>query len=419
MTFLWGAAIAAHQVEGNNVHSDWWDCEQKGLLKYKSGLACDFWNRWREDFDLIESLGHNALRFSVEWARLEPEPGKWDEAALARYVEMARDLQRRGIEPVLTLHHFVNPLWFSRAGGFEKAENLPHFTRFVEKVVPALAPHVRWWVTINEPMVYAFQSYSGGLWPPFEKDVGLAMRVLGNLLEAHARAYPVIHRHRPDAMVSIAKHIRVTQPFRAWHPGDRLAAAVQDYVANEAVLRSFVTGRFLGRRVEGLRGSWDYIGLNYYTRNRLRFVPSPNTAFGAEVAPASTGAEVNDLGWEIYPDGLYLALKRLGRYRLPVVITENGICAKDDDDTQRVRYLQTHLEAVERAMKDGLGDRGSGVDVRGYLYWTLMDNFEWAEGFAPHFGLVAMDPGDRVRRPRPSAAEFARLKERFVAGKTT
>lgn len=359
MTFLWGTATAAHQNEGDNVASDWWDYEQKGRLPFKSGRACDFWNRWREDFDLIESMGHNAFRMSVEWARLEPEAGKWDEAALGRYVEMVADLRRRGIEPVVTLHHFVLPLWFARAGGFEKQENIDLFERYCEKVVPALAQHVRWWVTINEPVVYAYESYSRGNWPPLKKDFNLTLLVLGNVMEAHARAYAVIHRHRADAMVSIAKHMRVMQPYRTWHPGDRLAAALQDYFGNEAVLRSLVTGKFLRRRIPGLAGSFDYVGLNYYSRNRL-------------------------------------------------VVTENGISTDDAaDPTRRIRYLHTHLDAVERAMK-------AGVDVRGYLYWTLMDDFEWAEGFDKTFGLVAMNPDDRVRRPQPSAAEFTKLKERFV-----
>ncbi len=408
MVFLWGTAIAGHQVEGNNTASDWWDCEQRGLLRHKSGLACDFWNRWREDFDLAERLGSSALRLSAEWARLEPEPGRLNEAALARYVEMVQDLRGRGIEPVLTLHHFVSPLWFARAGGFEKAENVPLFARHCERVVPALAPHVKWWVTINEPMVYAYESYSLGAWPPFKKDLGLALRVLGNLLEAHAGAYAVIHRHRPDAMVSIAKHVRVVQPYRTWHPGDRLAAGIQDYFANEAILRAFVTGRFLRRRIRGLTGSWDYVGLNYYTRSRVRFAFNPGDAFGAEIPPALTGAEVNHFGWEVYPEGFYLALKRLGRYGRPILVTENGVCPKDEDDTQRVRFLHSHLAALERARKEG-------VDVLGYLYWSLMDNFEWAEGFQPT-GLVEVSPDDLVRRPRPSAQEFARLGNRFRLG---
>lgn len=410
MTFLWGTATAAHQNEGNNVASDWWDYEQKGRLPYKSGLACDSWNRWREDFDLIEAMGHNAFRMSVEWARLEPRPGQWDEAALGRYVDMVADLRRRGIEPMVTLHHFVLPLWFAEAGGFEKRENLDHFERFCAKVVPAMAPHVRWWVTINEPVVYAYESYSRGHWPPLKKDFGLTVEILRNIMEAHARAYAVIHRCRPDALVSIAKHMRVMQPYRAWHPGDRLAAALQDYMGNQAVLRSLVTGKLLGRRIPCLAGSFDYLGLNYYSRNRLRFAFDPGNGFAAEVDPKTTGAEMATLGWEVYPEGLYICLRRLAGYGKPIVVTENGIStddAADPGDEQRIRYLHTHLDAMERAMK-------AGADVRGYLYWTLMDDYEWAEGYTVTFGLVAMDPADRVRRPRPSAAEFTRLRDRFV-----
>jgi len=403
VTFLWGTAVSGHQVEGDNIHSDWWAAEAAGLLPEKSGKACNFWNRWKEDFDLIERWGHNCLRFGIEWARTEPEPGRFDDEALDRYVEMVADLQRRGIEPMVTLHHFVNPRWLAEAGGWEKAENVERFVRWADRVVPALAPHVRYWITINEPMVYAYESYSIGYWPPFKKSLTAAMRVLGNLLEAHARAYGIIHEHRPDALVSLAKHVRICQPHRAGHPGDRLAARLQDELSNESVLRAMRTGRFLGRRIRGLAGSWDFIGLNYYTRQRVRFALDPGNGFGREVPPEG---EVNDLDWEIYPEGLYLALKRLGVFGLPVIVTENGICARGGDDAQRVGYIELHLDAVERARREG-------VDARGYLYWTLMDNFEWAEGYKARFGLVEVDFETLERRPRPSAAAFARLGERF------
>jgi len=396
--FLWGTAVAGHQVEGDNVASDWWDYEERGLLPEKSGKACDFWNRWRQDLDLIASLGSSAFRLSVEWARLEPEPGRLDEGALGRYLEILDGLRARGVEPVVTLHHFVNPLWFARKGGFEERANVADFLGHVEKVLPALAPRVRWWVTVNEPMVYAYFGYARGYWPPFKKDLGLALRVLGNLLEAHAGAYRLIHRSRPDAMVSIAKHMRVFEPARPGHPGDRLAASLQDLLSNRAVLEAFRTGRFLGRTVPGLKGSWDYVGLNYYTRSRVRFVADPAQGFGAEAPPEG---ETTAMGWEVYPEGLYRSLRRLGRYGLPVVVTENGIATEDDE--QRVRYLASHLDALMRARRDG-------VDVRGYLYWSLMDNYEWAEGFRPRFGLVEVDFRTLERRPRPSAREFARLK---------
>lgn len=408
MSFLWGTAVSGHQVEGENTASDWWDHEVKGRLPHRSGRACDFWNRWPADFDLIEAWGHNCFRLGIEWARLEPEPGRFDATALDRYVEMVRDLQSRGIEPMVTLHHFVVPLWFADRGGFERPKNVSCFASFVERVVPALAPHVRWWITINEPMVYALQGYILGIWPPWKKDTRLALGVIGNLMDAHARAYAVIHRHRPDAMVSFAKHMRDMQPFRGWHPGDRAAARIQDYLSNGAIFKSLQTGRFLGRRIPGLRQSWDYVALNYYSRNRVRFTGDPALGFGAEVPPASLGAEVSSLGWELYPEGLYRLLGRLARYRRPVVVTENGIAARDDDDEQRVRYIRTHVEAVERAIRDG-------VPVRGYLYWTLMDNFEWAEGFTARFGLVETDFATLERRPRPSAVEFARLGERMQA----
>lgn len=401
LRFLWGTATSAHQVEGNNAGSDWWDYEQRGLLREPSGLACDFWNRWQSDIDLMVELGYNAFRYSVEWARVEPVEGEFAEDVLNRYLEMTLYMRERGIEPVVTLHHFTNPHWFLQKGGWELEGNIHCFERFVSKVAAMLTPHVRFWVTINEPMVYGFGGYANGMWPPMKKDFGLAKVVIGSLLRAHAKAYQLLHDARSDVLVSIAKHVRLIEPSRSWHPGDRLAARLQDYYANAAVLDALHTGVYLKQVIPGLKGSWDYIGLNYYTRGQVQFAWNRLSGFGQDVSP--TG-EVNALGWEVYPQGLYQVLQRLKAFSKPVIITENGICAREDE--QRVRYLDTHLKAVMDAIQ-------SGVDVQGYLYWSFMDNFEWAEGFEPRFGLVDVDYYTQERKPRPSAWHFSELGKRF------
>ena len=185
--FLWGASTAAHQVEGNNSHSDWWAWEQAGRVKERSGLACDQYHRFADDFDLAASLGHNAHRCSVEWARIEPAEGRWNDEALAHYQEVVRALRQRRLEPIVTLHHFTNPQWFLARGGWERPESVRYFTRYVEKVVAALGDSVRYWITINEPMVYVRMHYVQGLGPPGIRDLARGLPVIEHLIRRTRR----------------------------------------------------------------------------------------------------------------------------------------------------------------------------------------------------------------------------------------
>ena len=407
--FLWGAATAAHQVEGGNRNNDWWEWEHRGgkiADGTTSEVACDQYNRYEQDFDLAKGLGHNAHRLSLEWSRIEPEEGVFSPKAIEHYQHVLRALRERGIEPFVTLHHFTTPLWLARQGGWENAKVVEYFTRYAKVVAGELGELVRFWNTINEPIVYAYESYIEGTGPPGATSLRSASIVITNMLRAHALAYHIIHEtsHGAGCEVGIAKHMRVFDPLRAYHPGDRALARLSDFIFNWWFLDAIETGRLawpigIGQQVQLLSGTHDFIGLNYYTRDMTRFnVLKPQLLF-VENLVHPDGA-VNDLGWEIYPEGLYRLLMRLKKYDKPIYITENGIPAVDD--SKRMAYLRDHLIQTHKAMSDG-------ADVRGYLHWTLLDNFEWAEGLTPRFGLIAMDYETQQRTPRPSAGVYAKI----------
>jgi beta-glucosidase len=412
-SFLWGAGTSAHQVEGGNDKNDWWDWEMiPGKIRNgdRSGAACGHWERYEEDLDLLHSLGLDAYRFSIEWSRIEPEPGRYDDAALDHYRRVLLACRARGIAPMVTLHHFTNPRWFAALGGWEAQGNLPHFARFARLAGERFGDLVDLWITINEPEVLAFYGYDQGTWPPGVKDRSRALRVIANLLEAHALASMALREaDRVDAdgdgaaaLIGVAKHWALLEPLRSWFPLDRLAAAIQHRVFDVAVARalrgdpidlSILGARPVRRRVEALRGSSDFLGVNYYTRWMV-------SLFGKDPRRARLGAEVTDLGWEFYPEGLERALMECADFGLPLLVTENGIA--DAADRLRPAFIRESLAALDRA-------RARGTDVRGYFHWSLLDNFEWNDGFQGRFGLHAVDfeKADLPRSPRPSARVYA------------
>jgi len=411
--FLWGTATSSHQVEGGNDKNDWWEFEARpGTIRdgARSGAACLSWERYEEDLDLVRGLGLNAYRFSLEWSRIEPEAGRYDEAALARYRAMLEGCRARGITPILTLHHFTNPLWFAALGGWEERRNLPHFERFARLAGERFGDLVDYWITVNEPEVYGFHGYDAGIWPPGVKDRSRALIVISNLLEAHALAARALREtDRVDAdgdgrsaLTGVAKHWVLLEPRLRWSPLDRFATSVQHRVFNVAVVRALAGGpielsvpgaRSVRREVEALRGSSDFLGVNYYTRWMV-------SAFGGEPRTARRGAPVSDLGWEIYPEGLERALRECSAFGLPMIVAENGLA--DAADAWRPAFIRATLAALDRA-------RASGLDVRGYLHWSLMDNFEWADGYQGRFGLYGVDflRPEGPRRERPSAQVYA------------
>ena len=406
--FLWGTATAAHQVEGNNTNNDWWAWEQEPgriIGDQKSGLADDWWGgRWRADFARAAETGQNAHRFSVEWSRIQPTPDRWDENALDRYREMARGLDERGLTPMVTLHHFTTPLWLVERGGWENEEAGDLFARFARKVVDALHEYVNLWVTINEPNALVTSAYFMGNFPPGKSDLPQALRVMANLARAHALAYQVIHSEQATARVGIAQHYRGFTPFRSWFPPDRWVVNVQSMLFNDFFPYAFQTGvlRYPGyqRRLAEAKGTQDFLGLNYYTRDYVKFNPlKPAELFsnrfylpGADLSP--TGFIANS------PQGMFQALKWAKQFNLPILITENGV--EDQNDSLRPRYLIQHLHQVWRAVN-------FNYPIKGYFYWTLVDNFEWERGWTQRFGLWELDVETQARRKRSSADLYAEI----------
>jgi beta-glucosidase len=406
-SFLWGTATASHQVEGGNHGNDWWEWEQvPGHIKHgdRSDPACEHYERFAEDFDLLRSLHQNAHRFSIEWSRIEPAPGEFSATALAHYRDVLQALRDRGMEPLVTLHHFTNPTWIARAGGWDAPQTSEYFARFAQRVTDELGTLARSWITINEPTVVAYQGYLRGEWPPGTRDLGAAARVLVNLLRGHWMAYERIKSRHPELQLGLAHHLRVFDPARWFMPQDRAVAAAFNRVFNETMLKSLRLGRLVfpltrAGRASGPRHSQDFVGLNYYARELVKFNHRYRAElFGERVLPA--GASRSDLNWELYPNGLYRTLRSLLREQLPILVTENGIA--DATDSKRPEFLLTHVGAMLRAIQ-------TGVPVRGYFHWTCFDNFEWAEGYSAKFGLIACDPVTQERRPRPSARLYAEI----------
>ena len=412
--FLWGTATSSHQVEGNNTNNQWWAWEQlPGRIWHgdKSGLACDWWRNAEADFDRAAALGQNSHRLSLEWSRIEPQEGVFDEAALGRYRQMVQELRERNLEPMVTLHHFTNPLWLMELGEWENRQVVHYFQRYVERVVEALGDLVSLWCTINEPAIYAFLGYLSGRFPPGKHSFITTFRVLGNLLRGHAAAYHAIHRQQSRARVGLVKSVVGFEPANPASPLDRLVTRVQDYLFNDIALLAVKDGRLRfpagwGIRPHGpLIDSLDFIGVNYYSRRLVAFdLHQWRQLFGRH--SFREGAELSDSGRlgpysEIYPQGLYLALRKvaalLGK---PIIITENGL--PDADDDQRPRFLLTHLAQVHKAIREGL-------PIQGYYHWSLVDNFEWTEGWALRFGLIEVDPETQERRIRPSGELYAEI----------
>jgi beta-glucosidase len=407
--FRWGVATAAHQVEGNSTHNDWWAWEQTdGHIKggHASGLACDWWENAEADFDRAAEMGLNALRLSVEWSRIEPRPGRFDDSALERYSQMLQGLHARDIEPMVTLHHFTNPRWLAEQGGWEDPKTVALFARFTRRVVEALGQHCNLWCTVNEPNVYGYKGYLEGTFPPGQSDFRAATLVIRHLLAGHAAAYREIHALQPHARVGLAHNMVVFDPANPRSPLDRRAAQVTDRVYNQAILTALIRGHWTLPVGFGLawklRHTLDWIGLNYYTRDLVAFDRARRqTLFNRHLHAGD--AELLDGGYgEFYPRGISRCLQRLARLGLPIYVTENGI--PDDDDDQRPRYLLTHLHQMWHAIQ-------LCYPVMGYYHWTLVDNFEWAEGWTLRFGLIALDPKTQARMPRRSANLYAEIAQ--------
>jgi beta-glucosidase len=401
----WGTATAAYQVEGHNTNSDWWVWEQEnGRIQHnhKSGAACNWWANAEQDLDAAAKMGTNAHRLSLEWSRIEPEPSVFDGAALERYRHILLGMHKRGIEPMVTLHHFSNPLWLREKGDFNNGIVVDYFQRYTAKVVEALGDLVPKWVTINEPMVYVFMRYLQGMFPaPARSGWGAGMAALRHLLRCHAVAYHTIKERYPEAMVGVAKNTAV---FQATPNSSRLAhwwAGRIGWLFNEMWMACLVDGRLrrpLGRgSIKNLAGTFDFTGINYYTRFYVKFPP-----FGGFVE-RQWGADAivsdGDYG-EVYSAGLYQVIQWATKFKRPIYITENGV--PDAADAIRPSFLLTHLREVWRAISFCL-------PVMGYYHWSLVDNFEWDRGWTQRFGLIELDVDTQERRWRESGRLYSQI----------
>lgn len=401
--FLWGTATSAHQIEGDNIHSDWWAFERARRLT-SSGEAARFLSRWEEDLDHAAALGTNAFRFSLEWSRVEPRPGEEDAGAWSFYERLVAGCVARGLEPMVTLLHFTLPIWAARAGGWQRAETVAAFRRHAARVAERLVGPARRFATVNEPNVQVMGGYLAGVFPPGRLlRLREASEATANLLRAHAAGYAALHEAAARRGVSVSvgpvQHIVDWRPSR-WDVGGagrRLGAAF-----NHGFLRGIQTGEVegWGRRVAvpEARGSADYLGINYYMG--LPADLRSGLTFAGLLRPPLRIA-VSDLGWPIRPEGLTRALEEVWRaYRLPLYVTENGLA--DAADAQRGDFLVGHVQAIREAVR-------RGVDVRGYYHWSLLDNFEWHQGFGPRFGLVEVDYSSQSRRVRESGEVYRGL----------
>lgn len=405
--FLWGTATSSHQVEGNNTNNNWWKWEQEGHTLDKSNLACDWWSgRWREDLDRAAEVGQNAHRFSVEWSRIQPTPDTWDEEVLEKYRTMLRGLHERGLTPMVTLHHFTDPLWLWEESAWETEEVVPRFEKFVRKTVEALKEYCTLWCTINEPNVYALSGYVEGSFPPGAHSIRRAVRVEANMARAHAAAYNAIHEIQHEARVGYALHYRPMVARTPWSPPDALMCKIRYDGLNMAfpsALSSGVLKSPVGNiSLPEVKGTQDYLGLNYYSQDTVFF----SILKGRELFTDSgypPDADLSDGNFIAnIPEGFYDTLKwAVKTYpNLPIIVTENGVeCA---DDHIRPRYIAGHIHQMWRAVN-------FNWPIKGYFHWSLTDNFEWERGWSQRFGLWELDPETQKRTKRPSADLYAEI----------
>ena len=418
--FLWGAATSAYQIEGELTNNNWfvWETTKQANGRDRimrgevAGKAANHYKLYKEDVKLIADFGLNAYRFSIEWSRIEPQEGKFDPKAIEHYRSLIRELRRRGVEPMITLHHFTDPLWFTAKGGFEKEENLHYWLRYANRMFSEYQHEVQYWSTFNEFNLYPLSGYLEGGFPPGKTDFKLSCEVTRNMLLGHIRTYESFKKasfskkHLVGAIIAVLE----ARPFNRWFIMDWLAAYHEERFWMGAMLEFFQTGKyqislpFQGsytfNDTDGVR-AMDFFGINYYTRTAAIFNPFKTPMFSRL---QMSGFPKSDMGWAIYPEGLYYAVKRISHIGVPMIITENGLA--DASDTQRGLFIRQHLYALSEVMKEG-------YDVRGYYFWSLLDNFEWLEGYDKRFGLYAVDYKTFKRTLREGSKEYQKVIRRF------
>ncbi|MEW5805460.1 MAG: family 1 glycosylhydrolase [Patescibacteria group bacterium] len=383
-SFLWGSATSAYQVEGNNRFSDWWHWEIKNK-KEQSGRACDFWNQYPIYIDYLKQGRQNAFRLSLEWARINPEKNIWNEKALRHYLKIIEELKKNKIEPIITLWHFTLPEWLAQKDGWLNKDSLKHWQDYIEKIKEYFGQEIRYWLTLNEPSIYLYKGYLEGNWPPGKK-IALfkALRIRRKLIQAHQLAYQILKTKQNQ--ISLALNLSFDEPGFKFYPlGNLLVKIFQNYT-DWGVLAELKNKELL-----------DFIGINYYFHNLIKINP---------LISRKKNKIFSDLGWEIYPQGIAKVAEQV--YRLakkPILITENGLADKKDE--KRPKFIQDHILGLDQAMKQG-------VPIIGYLHWSLIDNFEWALGKEPRFGLLEMDYEKITAKPRQSFWFYKKIVESYT-----
>ncbi|MDP6906695.1 MAG: family 1 glycosylhydrolase [Candidatus Thalassarchaeaceae archaeon] len=393
--FAWGVATASHQIEGGNVNN--WSQFESATGKELSGIACDHWNKWKSDFDLIEKLGVGHYRFSIEWSRIQPNESEWNEDAVAQYSAMIDELISRGIEPMVTLHHFSHPIWFEEKGGFLKNENIHHWVSYCEKIFGVLSDRVTNWCTVNEPEVFSIMGYHMKLFPPGMGSIRKTIQVMKNVVEAHATAYHALKKIRADAKIGLAKNVTIFDPLHRWNLIHWITTFILNHIWNGAIISALKRGRMFGRKIPNAKDSLDYMGLNYYTHALV----SPFLPQTIEVdLPKRSHEIMTEFGYPMYAEGLKRSVELLKPLNVPIEITENGVA--DSDDSLRPIHLKRHLWMISEMIK-------SGADIHSYYHWSLMDNFEWAEGYSLRFGLYHVDYETQERTLRSSGELYRKI----------
>jgi len=389
--FLWGTATAAYQVEGDNEHSDWWKWEKDNPTRVRapSGVAVDHYHRYEADLNMAKELNTGLYRFSIEWARIMPHENAIDRHELEHYGNMLRACRVRGIKTMVTLHHFTLPQWLADRGGWEYSGAARAFADYAKILAAEYFDLVDYWLTINEPMVVVSQGYVTGVWAPGKKNYLAAYAVYRHLVAAHKAAYKAIHaeakkRGKPVA-VGAANNLISLSAYNRHRFADRWYVSFMDWIWNHAF-------------IDATKGTHDFLGVNYYFHQRID--PGKKRIMGVIVDIREEQRDMSDIGWEVFPSGLFDALLDFSNYKLPIIITENGIATRNDD--RRARYIVSYIKELYHAI-------AAGIDVRGYCYWSLLDNFEWEKGFSASFGLIEVKQPSLERSFKPSAKVYAQI----------
>ncbi|MEA2098085.1 MAG: glycoside hydrolase family 1 protein [Patescibacteria group bacterium] len=374
--FLWGSSVSSYQVEGGVENCDWSE-------KFPAHTACNYYLNYEHYFDLAKELNQNIHRFSLSWSRIQPEENRFDRKHLDNYRKMILALKERGITPMVTIWHWTLPIWMAEKGGWQNSKFPEYFEQYTRFVVEELQDVVDFWITTNEPMVYTSLAYVSGKFPPQKNNLLAVPKVFYNFIKTHKKAYKAIHDIDENAKVSIAQNLSFVDACDKKSASNKVVASTFNFFRNRLFL-------------ELTKNYQDFLGVNYYFHDRIKFDPFSFSPLKIE----NENKEVSDLGWEIYPKGLYYVLKDLKKYNLPIYITENGLA--DKEDKKRAKFITEHLKQIHRAIEDG-------IDVKGYMHWSLIDNFEWVDGFEPRFGLIEMNYKNMSTKIRESAREYAEI----------